>query len=122
MNGESDPEATFSVADVEVVLKLKHVIALDLCIDYRVGHLQDMLVKCISSMLSDVEWPENLVNKNKMCSFLRWKTALEEGLLRMKKIRSSLKLKGDVILTRDAGMHSVMSSIFGKGARSDSQK
>ena len=48
-----------------------------------------------------------------LLSVFRWKEALEDGLLLMKAIRSSLNLKGDIVFTRDMSMECVIAAVFG---------
>ena len=105
MDVESDPEETFTVADTEMKMKLKHLIALNLFIgDYRFATLQQKLKDCIC---------QQPLCKKEMCSLLLWKTALEDGLLLMKEIRSALQLKGDIIFPHHISMDNVIASVFG---------
>ena len=110
MDVESDPATTFTVADSGIDMKLKHLIALKLFIgDYRFGKLQRKLIDSIR--------PPNC--KTRLRSLLHWKTALEDGLWRIKAIRSSLKLKGDIVFTRDMSMECVLESVFGHWRAAD---
>merc|ERR1719499_648030 len=103
MDAESDLETTFTIADSDIEMKLKHLIALKLFIgDSRFAKLQKKFMDCLRHPL----------DKNQMSSLLHWKTALEDGLRLMKEIQESLKLKGDVVFDRDMSMKCVVASIF----------
>ena len=103
MDVESNLETSFTVADCDIEMKLKHLIALKLFIgDYRFAELQRKLMESISHPLC----------KKKVRSLVHWKTALENGLLLIRAIRSSLNLKGDVVFDRDMSMEYVVPSLF----------
>ena len=107
MEAKSDPESTFTVADCDIEMTLKHLIAFKLFIGgYSFAKLQRKFMDC-------VHYPRDEKFKNQLSSFLHWKTALKDGLVLMKEIRESLKLKGDVVFQRDMPMKCVVASVFG---------